>query len=322
MWRYIVRRLLWLVVTLLVVTALTFVIYFVLPPVSPAVLFAGKEATPQLIATVTRNLGLDHPVWIQYLLFLKRLILGDSYGWPGLGFSYVNHSSVLSLIAGRILITLTLAVGAAIVWLAIGIPIGVISAVRRGSIWDRISLGIALFFVSAPVFWLGLVFLWLFWYKLGIAAGTGYYPPGQYGILTWLNHMLMPWIVLALLYAGWYARMTRGSVLDTLNQDFVRTARGKGLAESRVLVRHVLRASLTPTLTMFGMDLAALVSGTVIVEVVFNLNGVGQWAVQAVLSDDIPSVLAVTLVAALAVMLANLIVDILYVYVNPRIRYD
>lgn len=322
MWRYIVRRLLWLVVTMLVVTGLTFVIYFVLPPVSPAVLFAGKEATPQLIAIVQKNLGLNHPVWIQYLLFLKRLVLGDTYGWPGLGFSYVNHSSVLSLIAGRLVITLTLAVGAAVVWLAIGIPIGIISAVRRGSLWDRISLGIALFFVSAPVFWLGLVFLWLFWYKLGIAAGTGYYSPAQYGVLTWLNHMLLPWITLALLYAGWYARMTRGSVLDTLNQDFVRTARGKGLSESRVLVRHVLRASLTPTLTMFGMDLAALVSGTVIVEVVFNLNGVGQWAVQAVLSDDIPSVLAVTLVAALAVMLANLVVDVLYVYVNPRIRYE
>jgi peptide/nickel transport system permease protein len=307
---------------MLVVTGLTFVIYFVLPPVSPAVLFAGKEATPQLIAIVQKNLGLNHPVWIQYLLFLKRLVLGDTYGWPGLGFSYVNHSSVLSLIAGRLVITLTLAVGAAVVWLAIGIPIGIISAVRRGSLWDRISLGIALFFVSAPVFWLGLVFLWLFWYKLGIAAGTGYYSPAQYGVLTWLNHMLLPWITLALLYAGWYARMTRGSVLDTLNQDFVRTARGKGLSESRVLVRHVLRASLTPTLTMFGMDLAALVSGTVIVEVVFNLNGVGQWAVQAVLSDDIPSVLAVTLVAALAVMLANLVVDVLYVYVNPRIRYE
>lgn len=322
MWRYIVRRLLWLVVTMLVVTGLTFVIYFVLPPVSPAVLFAGKEATPQLIAIVQQNLGLNHPVWIQYLLFLKRLVLGDSYGWPGLGFSYVNHSSVLSLIAGRLVITFTLAAGAAIIWLAIGIPIGIISAVRRRSVWDRAGLGIALFFVSAPVFWLGLVFLWLFWYKLGIAAGTGYYSPAQYGVLTWLNHMLMPWITLALLYAGWYARMTRGSVLDTLNQDFVRTARGKGLSESRVLVRHVLRASLTPTLTMFGMDLAALVSGTVIVEVVFNLNGVGQWAVQAVLSDDIPSVLAVTLVAALAVMLANLVVDILYVYVNPRIRYE
>ncbi len=166
----------------------------------------------------------------------------------------------------------------------------------------------ALFFVSAPVCWLGLVFLWLFWYKLGIAAGTGYYSPAQYGAFTWLNHMLLPWLTLALLYAGWYARMTRGSVLDTLDQDFVRTARGKGLPESRVLTRHVLRASLTPVLTMFGMDLAALASGTVIVEVVFNLNGVGQWAVQAVTSDDIPSVLAVTLVAALAVMLANLAV--------------
>jgi peptide/nickel transport system permease protein len=321
-WRYIVRRLIWLVVTLLVITALTFIIYFVLPPVSPAVLFAGKEATPQLVATVQKNLGLDHPVWIQYLIFLKRLVTGDTYGWPGLGFSYVNHSSVLSLISGRIVITFTLAAGAAVIWLAIGIPIGVISAVTRGSVWDRLSLGFALFFVSAPVFWLALVFLWLFWYKLGIADGSGYYSLAQYGVFTWFGHMIMPWTALALLYAGWYARMTRGAVLDTLRQDFVRTARGKGLSEPRVLIRHVLRASLTPTLTMFGMDLAALVSGTVIIEVVFNLNGVGQWAVQSVLSDDIPSVLAVTLLAAIAVMFANLIVDILYAYVDPRIRYD
>ncbi len=322
MWRYIARRLIWVAVTLLVITALTFIIYFVLPPVSPAVLFAGKEATPQLVATVQKNLGLNHPVWIQYLIFLKRLVTGDSYGWPGLGFSYVNHASVLSLISGRIVVTFTLAAGAAVIWLAIGIPIGVISAVTRGSVWDRLSLGFALFFVSAPVFWLALVFLWLFWYKLGIADGSGYYSPGQYGVLTWLGHMIMPWVALALLYAGWYARMTRGSVLDTLQQDYIRTARGKGLRESKVLIRHVLRASLTPTLTMFGMDLAALVSGTVIIEVVFNLNGVGQWAVQSVLSDDIPSVLAVTLLAAVAVMIANLIVDILYAYVDPRIRYD
>ncbi|HEY7144757.1 MAG TPA: ABC transporter permease [Streptosporangiaceae bacterium] len=322
MWRYLIRRMLWLVVTLLVITALTFVIYFVLPPVSPAVLFAGKEATPQLVATVQQNLGLDHPVWVQYLLFVRRLVTGDRYGWPGLGFSYVNHSSVLALISGRVVITVTLAAGAAVIWLAIGIPVGVISAVTRGSVWDRLSLGFALFFVSAPVFWLALVFLWLFWYKLGIADGTGYYSPGRYGVLSWLGHMIMPWTALALLYAGWYARMTRGSVLDTLHQDFIRTARGKGLPEFRVLTRHVLRASLTPTLTMFGMDLAALVSGTVIIETVFNLNGVGQWAVQSVLADDIPSVLAVTLLAAVAVMLANLIVDVLYAYVDPRIRYD
>jgi peptide/nickel transport system permease protein len=321
MWRYIVRRLGWLVVTVLVVTAITFVIYFVLPPVSPAVLFAGKEATPTQIAIVQQNLGLNHPVWIQYLLFLKHLFLGDHYGWPGLGLSYVNHASVKSLIGGRIAITATLAIGAAIVWLAIGIPVGVVSALKRRTLWDRVSLGLALFFVSAPVFWLGLVFLWLFWYKLGIAPGTGYYSPSQYGVLTWISHMIMPWTVLALLYAAWYARMVRGSVLDTLGQEFILTAHAKGLSEARVLVRHVLRASLTPTLTMLGMDVAGLVSGSVIVEVVFNLNGVGQWAVQAVTSDDIPSVLAVTLLGAFVVIVANLVVDVLYAYLDPRIHY-
>jgi len=215
-----------------------------------------------------------------------------------------------------------LAVGAALLWLAMGITIGVISAIRQRSVWDRLALGFAIFFISAPVFWLGLVLLWVFWYKLGVAAGTGYFPPGQYGLLTWLDHMILPWFTLALLYAGWYARMTRGAVLDTLRQDYVRTARAKGLGETRILLRHVLRACLTPILTMFGMDLAALVSGTVIVEVVFNLNGVGQWVVQSVTSDDIPSVLAVTVLAALAVMVANLIVDILYAYIDPRVRYE
>ena len=319
---YLTRRLFWLVITLLVITAITFVIYFVLPPVSPAVLFAGKEATPQLVATVQHELGLDHPVWIQYLLFLKHLVFGDQFGWPGLGFSYVNHSSVKSLLAGRVVVTVVLAVGAALLWLAMGVTIGVISAIRQRSVWDRLALGFAIFFISAPVFWLGLVLLWVFWYKLGVAAGTGYFPPGQYGLLTWLDHMILPWFTLALLYAGWYARMTRGAVLDTLRQDYVRTAQAKGLGEARILLRHVLRACLTPILTMFGMDLAALVSGTVIVEVVFNLNGLGQWVVVSVNSDDIPSVLAVTVLAALAVMVANLIVDILYAYVDPRVRYE
>jgi len=319
---YLTRRLFWLVITLLVITAITFVIYFVLPPVSPAVLFAGKEATPQLVATVQHELGLDHPVWVQYLLFLKHLVFGDQFGWPGLGFSYVNHSSVKSLLAGRVVVTVVLAVGAALLWLAMGVTIGVTSAIRQRSVWDRLALGFAIFFISAPVFWLGLVLLWVFWYKLGVAAGTGYFPPGQYGLLTWLDHMILPWFTLALLYAGWYARMTRGAVLDTLRQDYVRTARAKGLGEARILLRHVLRACLTPILTMFGMDLAALVSGTVIVEVVFNLNGLGQWVVVSVNSDDIPSVLAVTVLAALAVMVANLIVDILYAYVDPRVRYE
>ena len=322
MWSYLARRLLWALVTILLITAITFVIYFVLPPVSPAVLFAGKEPTPELIAQVKHNFGLDHPLYVQYLIFVKHLFAGDQYGWPGLGFSFVNHQSVKSLLGGRIVVTLTLALGAAFVWLAIGIPVGVVSALRKGSLVDRLALGSALFFVSAPVFWLGLVFLYVFWYKLGIAAGTGYYPLRHYGFFTWFDHMLMPWIVLALLYAAWYARMVRGSVLDTLPLDFVRTARVKGLSETRVIVRHVLRAALTPVLTMLGMDIAALVGGAVIVEIVFNLNGIGQWAVQSVFTEDIPSVFAVTLLAALVVTLANLAVDVLYMYVDPRVRFS
>ena len=230
MWPYLARRLLWSLVTILLITAITFVIYFVLPPVSPAVLFAGKEPTPELIHQVKVNLGLNHSLPVQYLLFVKHLFLGDKYGWPGLGFSFVNHQSVKSLLAGRIVVTLTLGLGAALFWLAIGIPIGVVSALKQRSLVDRLALGSALFFVSAPVFWLGLVFLYLFWFRLGIAAGTGYYPLGHYGFFTWIDHMLMPWIVLALLYAAWYARMIRGSVLDTLQLDFVRTARVKGIS--------------------------------------------------------------------------------------------
>lgn len=317
---YIIRRLVWLVLVLLVITAITYLIYFVLPTTDPALLFAGKEPTPQLLAQVSHNLGLDKPAWEQYVLFVRHLFFGDQYGWPGLGYSFVTHTSIKSEMGGRLVITVTLAVGAAIVWLVMGISIGIISAVMRGTIVDRLALGFALFFVSAPVFWLGLVFLWLFWFKFGVAAGTGYYPPSQYGIFTWLNHMIMPWVVLALLYAAWYARMIRGSLLETFREDFIRTARAKGLSERRILFRHALRASLTPTITMFGMDIAGLVGGTVIVETVFNMQGVGQWAVESVFTGDLPAILAVTLLAAFAITFANLIVDIVYVYMDPRIR--
>ncbi|MGH7643595.1 MAG: ABC transporter permease [Candidatus Dormibacteria bacterium] len=321
MGRYIVRRIGWCVVVMVLISILAFLVYYVLPPVSPAVLFAGKEATPAQIAEAQRSLGLNHPVWIQFLLLIKHLVLGDKYGWPGLGFSFVSRESVLSLLGPRIVITLTLGAGALVVWLTLGITIGIVSAVKRGTIWDRLSLGTALFFLSAPVFWLGLMLLWILWFKLGIAAGTGYYSPTQYGLLTWFSHMILPWVVLALLYAAWYARMTRGSVLEVLHRDYVTTARGKGLSETRVLVRHVLRAALTPMLTMVGMDLAGLVSGTVVVEVVFNLQGLGQFAINSVNADDIPSVLAVTVLGAFAVVIGNFIVDILYMYVDPRIRY-
>jgi peptide/nickel transport system permease protein len=320
MWRYIVRRLLWVVVVMLVITLVTYVIFFVMSPGDTAVQFAGKSPTPDTINEVRRQFGLDHPVWVQYLLFVKHLFLGDQYGWPGLGFSFAVRSPIRTLLLSRIGITASLAIGAALVWLCIGIPIGIVSAVKRRSLLDRLSMGLALFFVSAPVFWLGLMFLWLFWFKLRVDPGTGYVPISQ-SFGSWFSHMIGPWIVLALLFAAFYARMTRGNLLETMSQDYIRTARVKGLPEWKVIMRHGLRSSLTPVVSMLGVDLGTLFGGALITEQVFNLQGIGQWAVQSVFNRDLPAVLAVTIVTALAITLANLIVDIVYAYLDPRVRY-
>jgi peptide/nickel transport system permease protein len=320
MWRYIVRRLMWVVVVLLIITAFTYVIFFVMPPTDPAVQFAGKNPTPEQIAEVRHQFGLDKPVWAQYALFLKHVFTGDQYGWPGLGFSFVTRSPVKDQLFDRIWVTVSLAVGAAVVWLAIGIPIGIISAIKRGSLLDRSSMLFALFFVSAPVFWLGLMALWLFWFKLHLSPGTGYVPITQ-SFTGWLSHMIMPWVVLALLYAAFYARMTRGNLIETMGQDYIRTARVKGLTERKVILKHGVRASLTPVVTLIGLDLGALLGGAVITETVFNLQGIGQWAVNSVFQGDLPAVLAVTVVVALAVTLCNLIVDIVYAYLDPKVTY-
>ena len=321
MWRYIVRRLLWVVVVLLVVTSITYVVFFVMPSTDPAITFAGKNPTTEQIEEVRRNFGLDKPVPIQYLTFIKHVFLGDQYGWPGLGFSYSTRSPVKDQFFGRVLVTVQLAVGAALVWLCIGIPIGIVSAIKRRSLTDRLAMGFALFFVSAPVFWLGLMGLWLFWFKLRISPGTGYVAWGD-SFSGWLSHMILPWVVLALLYAASYARMTRGNLLETMGQDYIRTARVKGLPEWKVILKHGLRASLTPVVTLIGLDLGALLGGAVITETVFNLQGIGQWSVASVFQGDLPVVLAVTVVVAIAVSLMNLIVDIVYAYLDPRVRYN
>jgi peptide/nickel transport system permease protein len=320
MWRYIVRRLLWVVVVILVVTSITYLIFFVMPSTDPAVTFAGKNPTTEQIEEVRKQFGLDKPVPVQYAIFIRNIFLGDQYGWPGLGFSYSTRSPVKDQFYDRILVTVQLALGAALVWLAIGIPIGIISAIKRRTLTDRLSMGFALFFVSAPVFWLGLMGLWLFWYQLRISPGTGYVPWGE-SFTDWLSHMWLPWLVLAMLYAAFYARMTRGNLLETMGQDYIRTARVKGLSERRVILKHGLRASLTPVVTLIGLDLGALLGGAVITETVFNLQGVGQWAVNSVFQGDLPVVLAVTVIVAIAVTLMNLIVDIVYAYLDPRVRY-
>ena len=310
---YLARRILWAIVVMLAVTAITFAIFYLLPPGDPALRFVGKQPTPENLALVRHNLGLDNPWYVQYLKFVKNIVTGDKYGWPGLGYSYDSNVPIRDKILDRGPRTLSLIIGAAIIWLTVGILIGVISAIKRRSFADRFVMGFALFGISAPVFWLGLMALFIFWNKLNLTAGTGYTSltanPEQ-----WASHLILP-------YAAIYARMVRGSLLDTMGEDYIRTARAKGLSERDVIFKHGLRASLAPIVTMFGLDIALLVGGAIITESVFNLDGLGFMAVDSVFRQDLPATLGVVLVATFAVVMMNLIVDIAYAFLDPRVRY-
>ena len=317
---YIARRLLWTVVVVACVIAITFAVFYLLPAGDPALRFAGKNPNAQELALIRHRLGLDQPWYKQFAKFTWHFFRGDRYGWPGLGYTYASGSSVKALIFARAPRTLFLIAGAAIIWLFSGVAIGVLSAVKRRSIADRLAMGFALFGISTPVFWLGLMALYLVWAKLGLTGGTGYVSPVD-SLSGFFSHMVLPWIVLALLYAAFYARMTRNNLLETLGEDYIRTARAKGLSERKVIFKHGLRASLTPIVTMFGLDMALLVGGAVITESVFNLQGLGYLAINDALQQDLPVVLGVVLVASVAVALANLVVDILYAFIDPRVRY-
>ena len=324
---YIVRRLFWAAFVVLVVTMLTFLIFYVMPPGNPAIRFAGKAPTAETIAAVEERFGLDKPWYEQYGIFVKKLVTGDEWGWPGFGFSYDTRVAVRDELIERMPRTIFLAVGAAVAWVIVGVTIGVISAIKRGSLLDRLSMGFALFGVSAPVFWLGLVALFLFadtgggpeW--LQFLPGTGYVPFSD-SPKAWFLHLILPCLVLALLYAAFYARMTRGNLIETMGEDYIRTARAKGLSERKVIAKHGLRASLTPVVTMFGMDVALLIGGAVITETVFNWQGVGSWVIRATFDSNLPVVVAVVLVGAVAVAVFSLIVDIVYAYLDPRVRYQ
>jgi peptide/nickel transport system permease protein len=268
---------------------------------------------------VRRDLGLNHNVAIQYLLYLKRLVVGDKYGWPGLGFSYSTGGAIAPQLWERAQITLQLVIGAAVIWMLIGIPVGVYAALKPRSAFDRTSLLVGLVFISTPSFWLGLILLWLFWHTLGWLPDTGYVPFTA-SPLSWAGHMLMPWLTLALAFAAIYARIIRGKMLDTLGEDYIRTARAKGLSERRVVRHHALRASLVPIVTLLAVDVATLVGGTVVVETVFNLKGLGSWALTGATNEDFPVTLAVTLVATIAVSLLSLAADVIYAYLDPRVR--
>jgi len=311
---YLLRRLIWVFFLLVGVSLTTFIIFFLIPA-NPAELVAGKSATPEMIAAVEQRLGLDRPWYQQYGLFFSRAVRGD------LGFSYITQQRVAPALLDAFPVTLSLAAGAAIIWLALGIPIGVLSALKPRSLPDRLAMIFALVGISTPVFWLGLLMLKIFADLLGLFPLGDYMEMARGGVLSWMHHLVLPWVTLAFLYAGWYARMTRTNLLETLGEDYVRTARAKGLAERRVIFRHALRNSLTPVVTMFGMDLGYLLGGAVLTETVFGLPGIGGLAWRAIQQRDLPMVMGAVTFAAVFIILANLAVDLFYAVLDPRVRY-
>jgi peptide/nickel transport system permease protein len=322
MGRYLVRRSMFLVLVLFVVSLITFLIFVKLPAADPARRATGKSTTPENIEAARKAFGLDKPVWVQYARFAKGLVpLPGMFLNEDVYFSYSNFVPVKEEIFQRLPVTIALAAGAAVTWLLIGIPIGIVSAVRRRSVLDRASMAFALFGVSAPVFWLAYLFLYVFWFKLHWAPSSGI-PIGTSVLEAVLQgRFILPWMVLALGYAAFYARMVRGNLVETMGEDYIRTARAKGLSEKRVVYKHGLRAALTPVVTMFGIDVAGLLGGAFITESVFNLPGIGQYAVRSIFINDFPSVMGVTIFGAFFIALANLVVDVAYAYVDPRVRF-
>jgi peptide/nickel transport system permease protein len=322
MGRYLIRRTLFLILVLFIVSFLTFLIFLKLPAGDPARLLAGPRTTPALIEQIRENLGLDDPWYVQYSRFAKGLV-----PWPGLWlneqvyFSYANNVPVREEIVRRIPVTLVLALGAAVIWMLLGIPIGIISAIRRRSFSDRAAMLFALFGVSAPVFWLGYVMLFIFWFKLGIAPTPGLEHDESLIQAVFSGKFILPWITLSLLFAAFYARMVRGNLIETLNEDYIRTARAKGLSERRVIFKHGLRSALSPVATMFGMDLGYLLGGALITETVFDLDGIGKYTIEGVRTQDFPIVMGVTVLAAFFIVVANLVVDVVYAFLDPRVRY-
>jgi peptide/nickel transport system permease protein len=316
---YIVRRTLWAILLLLVVSFLTFVIFNVFPSADPAALRAGRNATPALIEQIRRNLGLNKPFYTQYWIYLKGLL--EHFN---LGYSYYNTESVKSEIFSRMPATISVTVGGFVAWMLIGIPVGIVSAIRPRSILDRIMMGGSLVAISAPVYFLGLVSLFLFAQGTGVlqwAGAAGSYVPITQSPGTWFNSLILPWLTLAAAFAAFYARMTRGNLIETMHEDYIRTARAKGLREWVVITKHGLRAALTPIVTMAGMDIGLLLGGAILTEIVFNIPGIGRYAYTAITNSDLPAIQGTVLFGAFFIVFANLVVDILYAFLDPRVTY-
>jgi peptide/nickel transport system permease protein len=314
--RFLVRRLLFGVLVLWLISVAVFVLFFVAPH-DPARTIAGRQATAQTVALVRHRLGLDQPVLTQYGHFLIRLAHGD------LGYSYYNSEPVRSLIAARLPVTLSLTLGGAVLWLVAGVGIGVIAARRPRSLLDRGATVFVLAGLSMPTFLVGLLLLYFLFFRLHL-AGVDAFPGGGYVPLTqnpaqWAQHLVLPWLTVALVSAATYSRLTRGALLEVLGEDYVRTARSKGLSDRRVVYRHALRSALTPVVTQLGIDVGALLGGAIITENVFGLPGLGQLAVQSVTTEDLPVIVGLVLLASFFVVAANIAVDLLYAVLDPRV---
>jgi peptide/nickel transport system permease protein len=312
MFRFLIRRILFGILVLWIVTLGVFILFFATSK-DPAARFAGKSATPATLALVRHRLGLDDPLPVQYWHFLTRLLRGD------LGYSFATQSPVTGMIRQALPASLSLILGAAVLWLAAGLVAGVISATRARTLLDRgITLAVLLG-ISMPAFIVGLTLSYVFAVKLQIFPQTQYIPI-QNNPVQWFEHMVLPWITLALLQSAIYTRLTRGSLLDVLGEDYIRTARAKGLPERRVIYRHGLRSALTPVVTQAGVDIGVLIGGTLVTETVFGLQGIGELTVQSLTNGDLPVIMGVVLIASFFVVLGNLVVDVVYSFLDPRVR--
>jgi peptide/nickel transport system permease protein len=318
--RYIVRRVLWGILMLALVSLVVFVIFYVFPTADPAQLRAGREANPAQVDAIRHALGLDKPVYEQYWIYMKNIVLHFDFGY-----SYTSNASVRGLILDRLPATIWLVTGAAVIWLMMGIPVGIISAVKRRSLLDRVTMVTSLAFISAPVFWLGLVALYLFAQDVGrfpIFPGIGSFATAS-TFQAKVGAMILPWLVLAAASAAIYARYLRSSMIDVMSEDYIRTARAKGLEERTVIMRHGVRSAITPIITLLGLDIGVLLAGNAILtESVFNIPGVGRLVFSSIERSDLPVIQGVTLFGAFFIIVFNLLVDIAYAYLDPRVRYQ
>lgn len=311
--RFVLNRTVSVIAVLFAISILTFLIFQAIPNGDPALRLAGRLATPQQVQDVREQWGFDQPIYTQYGNTMKLIFTGEVT-------SYTQQLNVLDQIRADAPATISLVVGAAIIWLGLGILLGVISAVHAGGWLDRGLTVLALVGVSTPVFLLGAVLLYYLAYKLAL------FPIGGYVKLTddpwgWLQHMILPWFTLAVLFIGVYSRVLRSTMLDTMGEDYVRAARAKGLSERRVLSHHVLRNSLIPVVSLFGLDFAAAIGGgAILTESVFNLHGIGQYAAESISRLDVPPILVITMLGAFAVVILSAAVDVVYALLDPRIR--